>query len=167
MREDITLHMGFVNTPYTRETKLRPIASAKVEEKRKVQRNFSKTMTAPKVANILERKYDIVETFSKIYEDEINSLLHERYSEIASKFISEGKSTTATLKNLMKPSTKKIESMFRQFIDGEEMNGMVPGVPTEIALGGKIRKKGGRRFKSRPSFEKSGIYRASFRAWVE
>jgi hypothetical protein len=57
--------------------------------------------------------------------------------------------------------------MFRQFLDREEMNGLVAGVPTKAALGGarhgrgKITRRG-----QRPSFIDTGIFRASFRCWA-
>jgi hypothetical protein len=169
MPRDLTLHMGFVNTPYTSETIMRPATSAKAEAKRKRKRGFSKTMTAQKVANILEGKYNIVETFSEIHEEEIHNIMHDGFKEIAKNMIEKrGGSSNASLKNLMKPSTDHIQSMFRQFLDSEEMNGMVPGVPTGAALLGIRHGRGSKTKKGqRPSFVDTGIYKASFRAWVK
>jgi hypothetical protein len=168
--QDITLHMGFINTPYTRETIMRPVASSKKEEKRNRKRGFTRTMTAIKVAGILEGKYNIVETFSEIYGEEIQNLLHDQFRETAKQIIIErGGRTTASLKNLMKPATRQIELMFRSFLNNEEMNGMVEGVPTDAAKGGKLRGRGKitRKGLQRASFINTGIYRASFRAWVK
>jgi hypothetical protein len=167
MANNIVLHMGFINTPYTKETMTRPATSAKEEMKRQRRRSFSKTMTAEDVANILENRYNIVETFSAIYEEKINRILLEGFSEVASSAIKDrGGSTIAKLKNLMKPNTKRIENMFKEFLNNEEMNGMVEGVPTGAALEGKRR---GRKSRSggRPSFVDTGIYRASFRCWAD
>jgi hypothetical protein len=167
---NISLHMGFINTPYTAETISRPITSAKAESKRKRRRGFSKTMTAEDVAKILEGKYGIVETFQRIYEDDITRIIHEGFGEIVTNMISEGKaSTTAKLKNLMKPNTNQIERMFRSFLDAEEMNGMAAGVPTQAAMRGVRHGRGSKtlRGQPRPSFIDTGIYRASFRCWTD
>jgi hypothetical protein len=162
--------MGFVNTPYTKETMARPAASAKSEEQRNRKRSFSRTMTAQKVAEILENKYDIVETFSAIYDEEISNIMKDGVSQVANNLLSGGKgTTTASMKNLMKPYTNEVQNLFRQFLDHEEMNGLIEGVPTAAAMGGKLRGRGkvSRGGKQRPSFVNTGIYRASFRAWAD
>jgi hypothetical protein len=160
---NISLHMGFINTPYLQENLATPFRAAEKEEKRKRKRGFSRTMTAEKLSKILESKYGIVETFSGVYEEEIKSLMHEGFREVAENIISTRKAgeTTVQMKKLMNPYTKQIESMFRTFIDNEEMNGMVPGVPTKVSIKGRGRRRPG------PSFIRTGIYKASFRAWVK
>ena len=63
-----------------------------------------------------------------------------------------------------------IETRFRHFLSQKEMDSLgVPGVPTKAALAGVSH-----RFKHpyakrapRPSFIDTGLYEASFRAWVE
>jgi hypothetical protein len=167
MENNIKLHMGFIGTPYTYETKGAPIRSAKIEEARKRKRGFSRTMTADKLAGILERKYEIVQVFNEIYENEITEMIHNGFREVAEHMISNRKTGTTTIgmKRLMKPYTDKIQEMFRTFIDNEEMNGLVEGVPTAVSVTGR----GGWKWRRKPgpSFVASGIYRASFRAWVE
>jgi hypothetical protein len=164
--KDISLHMGFINTPYTAEAMEAPVRASKLEEKRKRRRGFSRTMTADKLSKILERKYGIVETFSEVYEEEIHSLINNGFREIAERMIqNRGGETRAKIKNLMKPYTDQVQSMFKTFIDDEEMNGMVPGVPTDASKG--KRRKRGISTRQRPSFSRTGIYKASFRAWVK
>jgi hypothetical protein len=165
--KDITLHMGFINTPYTAEAMAAPVRASKFEEKRKRRRGFSRTMTADKLAKILEGKYGIVETFSEIYGQEINDIIHNGFREVAEHMISNRKSgtTTISMKRLMKSYTDQVQNMFKTFIDDEEMNGMIPGVPTDASKG-KIRKRG-ISTRQRPSFARTGIYKASFRAWVK
>jgi hypothetical protein len=166
MPNDIKLHMGFINTPYTKETMARPMTSAKAESKRKRRRGFSRTMTADKVGNILENKYNIVDTFSAVYEQEIAQVMKQGFAEVAADMLAKGKGyTRSNMKSLMKPYTDQVEAMFRGFLSREEMNGMVDGVPTKAALGG-IR-RGRRRVQMRPSFINTGIYRASFRCWAD
>jgi hypothetical protein len=166
MSDKLVLHMGFVNTPYNAASKARPATAAKAEEKRARKRSFRTTMTAEKVSGILEGKYGIVETFQAIHEEEIHNLMMEGFADAATSFLAKNKPfTTASLKNLMKPNTQQIVKMFRQFLDMEEMNGVVPGVPTKIS-GGRKRKRG-ISTPPRPSFERTGIYRASFRCWAD
>lgn len=162
---NLSIHMGFINTPYTAENKIAPISAARSEAARIRQRSFSKTMTAKKVANILEAKYGIVDVFNEVYEEEITSLVHENFKQVAEKVLARKGETTRLMKDLMKPSSKKIEQMFKQFLDMEEMNGLVPGVPTK-ASHGKLRKRG-RTIRPYPSFERTGIYKASFRCWID
>lgn len=162
---NLAIHMGFINTPYSTQAKAAPVKFAGLEERRVRARSFPKTMTAQKVANILEAKYGIVETFNEVYNDEITSLVHENFKQVAEKILARKGETTQLMHSLMKPSSKKIERMFKQFLDGEEMNGMIPGVPTK-ASGGKIRKRG-RTIRPYPSFERTGIYKASFRCWID
>lgn len=166
----IVLHMGFINTPYTKEAKARPATAAKMEGRRARKRGFSKTMTAEKVANILEAKYNIIEMFQQINDTEISHLLKEGFAEVAEQMLNKPKaSTSASLKNMMRPYTHEIQNLFRKFLDDEEMAGMVPGVPTKAALSGVRHGRGSktRRGYQRPSFIDTGIYRASFRAWVD
>jgi hypothetical protein len=165
MVDNILLHMGFVPTPYTSATKVRPVISAEREEKRKKSRGFTGNMTADKVANILEGKYSIIETFQVVYEEDIKNIISDKFPEVIVNMIYEGKYSSATTKSIMKDSAKQIERLFKQFLDNEEMNGMMPGVPTKASLG-KQRKRG-KTNKQRASFEKSGIYRASFRCWAD
>ena len=164
--KDITLHMGFINTPYTAEAMEAPVRASKLEERRKRRRGFSRTMTADKLSKILERKYGIVETFSEVYKEEINALIHNGFREVAEHTIqNRGGATRAKMKNLMKPHTDQIQNLFKTFIDDEEMNGMIPGVPTDASKG--KRRKRGISTRQRPSFSRTGIYKASFRAWVK
>jgi hypothetical protein len=160
---DIKLHMGFINTPYTNETSTAPMRSSKLEERRKRKRGFSRTMTAEKLANILENKYNIVTVFNEVHEEDIKKLIENGFKEVAEHMIATRKTgeTTHQMKNLMKPYTTQIERMFRNFLDNEEMNGLVEGVPTAVSVTGRRGRRPG------PSFIRTGIYKASFRAWVE
>lgn len=163
------LHMGFVATPYTKEARSAPVTYAKAEASRKRRRSFSKTMTADRVAKILEGKYGIVETFSTLYEPEIAKIIKDGFKEISANLIGKEKEITSSSVNIaMKPHTKEIELMFRNFLTREELNGMVDGVPTEAALQGHRSWRGKRTHGSpRQSFIRTGIYRASFRCWSD
>jgi len=162
---NFTLHMSFINTPYTEETIARPMTAAKAESARKRKRFFKKTKTAELVAGILEDRYGITNYFAESHKDDIEKVIRDRADKI-SENIAVSKSSHAKLERLMKPAAADIEKMFRTFLDKEEMNGNVPGVPTKAAIMG-IRRGRGRKGSSRPSFIDTGIYRASFRTAID
>jgi hypothetical protein len=173
---NIVLHFGFVNTPYTQETIAAPVRAAKKEFERKKRRGFPKVKTAEKVADILEDTYDIVHQFFYKYDEEIGSIVSNSFANYtvdvlagAADETEEGfrsrrhKIVSDRMVKYMRPSSEKIEKLFKKFLDREEAIG--PGVPTDAALFGIRRgRKTGRR---RPSFIDTGIYRASFRAWAD
>jgi hypothetical protein len=167
MVNKIYFRMGFVNTPYTAQTIARPVTSAKLEENRKRRRGFSKTMTAEKVAKILNSKYNILELFYGMYEKEINDIISSNFGQVASNMLSAGRELNKVSKKNLQPGMQEIVGMFRSFIDNEEMNGR-PGIPAQASLMGIRHRRGHRiRHGSRPSFVDTGIYKASFRAWVD
>jgi hypothetical protein len=166
MARDIVIHMGFLNTPYTLKNMAAPIAAVKAHEAKTRRRSSGPTRTAEDVGAILEGKYGIVGTFMDVYGDEINDIVTETFENFVVDALTEvRKPTSARMVKFMAPKTKAIEKLFRGFLDQEEMNGMVPGVPTKISRGRK--RKRGISTRARPSFERSGIYRASFRCWAD
>jgi hypothetical protein len=162
----ISLKLGFINTPYTAQSTARPMTAARAESRRPRRRSFSKTITAEDVAAILESKYKIIDNFTEMYAAQIQYTILSQFERVAGDVIS-GARRSGNLGNMLKPATKQIEAMFRQFLDKEEMNGRAPGVPTIAALSGVRHGRGSKTKKGpRPSFIDTGIYRASFRAWV-
>jgi hypothetical protein len=58
--------------------------------------------------------------------------------------------------------------MFGQFLDREEVNGLVDGVATKAALGGARHETGAiARRGQRPFFVGAGIYGTSLRCWPD
>jgi hypothetical protein len=167
MARDITLHLGFVSTPYMSDTIAAPMRSARTEEARKKRRSFKKTMTAEKVSGILESSYNIVNQFSEKYGEEIGEIIRDGVELSIIDILPGGDREYKPISNrmiqYMKPKTREIEKLFREFLDNEEAEGS--GIPTKAAMLGvrRGRKRGGRR----PSFVDTGIYRASFRAWAD
>jgi hypothetical protein len=162
---DIVIHMGFLNTPYTAKNMAAPIAAVKAHAA-KFRRGSTKYRTADDVGAILEHKYGIVGTFIDAYEEEIGDIVTETFENFVVDAITEVKKPTSErMAKFMNPKTKRIEKLFRGFLDQEEMNGMVPGVPTKISRG--RHRKRGKSTRQRPSFERSGIYKASFRCWAD
>jgi hypothetical protein len=160
MARAIVLHMGFVNTPYTKKAMAAPVAFAKAQEKKR-HRSFSSTMSATQVAGILEAKYKVVETFTAVHDGDIREILSETFRDAIIKTFSERKKFASDrMVQYMKPKTDQIQKLFRVFLDNEET-----GAAVAAATKGN---RTGRKSKSpRPPFIDTGIYRASFRCWAD
>ena len=160
MARSIVLHMGFVNTPYTKKSKMAPVAFAKAQEGKR-QRSFSRTRSATQVANILEAKYGIVQTFTDVHNEDIREILTDAFKDTIIKTFSERKKFSSDrMVQYMKSRTDQIEKLFRSFLDNEET-----GESVEAANKGN---RTGRKSKTpRAPFIDTGIYRASFRCWAD
>ncbi|WP_313439369.1 hypothetical protein [Atlantibacter hermannii] len=134
----ITLHLGVIDVPYEGEG-----------------------TTTGDVAERLEEKYRIMQTFFDRYGNEIADLMSNDLA--------------ANLENLMAgappsrdplaESMSRVHDLFVAFLDNEEMNGM-PGVPTQRALLGISKRFKNKRGDPRASFVDTGTYQAAMRAWV-
>ena len=134
----ITLHLGVIDIPYEGEGS-----------------------TTGDVAERLEEKYRIMQTFFDRYGNEIADLMSNDLA--------------ANLENLMAgappsrdplaESMSRVHDLFVAFLDNEEMNGM-PGVPTQRALLGISKRFKNKRGDPRASFVDTGTYQAAMRAWV-
>jgi hypothetical protein len=146
--------MGFLNTPYSNKTLSAPMKVAKAGENKRQNRGFNKTMTATDVAAILEHKYNVVETFVAARQSEILDLVSDKLEEVVIESMSEKVRTSGDkLVTRMKGKTRQIDKMFRDFLDMDEMSTYIEN---------KSAHKHGRK-----SLVKTGIYRASFRSWIE
>lgn len=141
----LILHLGVIDVPYQSEEK-----------------KGSSSETTGDVAERLEAHYSVMETFTDRHGGFIADAL--------------ANSMAGALENIMAgapPSNNPfgsaesaIEERFRAFIDGKEMNG-VPGVPTKASLLGIRSRFKNRRDPGRPSFQDTGLYETSFKAWME
>lgn len=134
----ITLHFGVIDIPY----------------------DEGKATTGD-VAEILEAKYKIMQTFFDLHQDKIADFLAKDMAAQIENMLAGAPIPHEPLGEAM----GEIKALFAKFLDDEEMNG-AEGVPTDAALKGISRRfkklKSGRR----PSFIDTGSYQASFRAWV-
>lgn len=123
------------------------------------------TETTGDVADWLEKRYGLMDCFVDLHEKEIVEALET--------------SVATAIENLMRgapPSIDpfgeaifKIETLFKfQYIDGgEPERAGVPGVPTKAAqMGVNYSLKSGKG-NPRVSFVNTGLYRDSFKAWIE
>ena len=140
----ITLHLGVMEIGYS---------------------DASGATTTGDVATILEDKYHVMRTFVELREEKIGDALAESMS-----------NAIANLANGLPPSKnpaqgaeQKIETMFRDFLDADEMSGIFPKTQQIAAAqkGISHRKKHPyRKSNPRPAFIDTGLYQSSFRAWI-
>lgn len=153
-----TLHLGVVDVAYTED---------------------GKTATTGEVAEYLENDYHIMRTFLEIYEDQIGDFLADAMiGEVES--IAQGKppisfgsidvTTQLGNRDISGASVNgKIEEAFRDFLDNREWK-QTSGQQIDAASQGvNHRKKKPYSSKSpaRAEFVDTGLYQASFRAWLD
>ena len=139
----------------------------------------SGTDTTGEVAEVLEAKYYVMETFFELRRDEIADWLAESVAdEIENVMNGNRPNFTPTM-----AAEQKIEAEFRAFLDAGEMSKLVGSLSEgESAAfdwsktfdsagkrGVNHRKKAGvnKNNAARPAFIDTGLYQTSFRAWVE
>ncbi len=137
--------------------------------------------TTGEVARILEDRYQVMETFYETRQDKISGWLAKDATN-ALRLMLAGKDMGKP-RDAFYGATQKIESEFRAFLTRNEMGRLsfLSGAEAEYfrargrAFGGAAaagvshRKKHpyAAQNKSRPVFVDTGLYRSSFRAWVE
>ena len=149
-----TLHLGVVDVPYGHQDPARPGRKP----------GNTPNETTGDVAQILEDKYGIMQTFWDLHGQEVADamtagLLGELESELMG--APAGRDPVAGAMDLAK-------QIFSRFLESKEMDGVVGGVPTQASLNGTSHRfKNKKGAPGRPSFVDTGLFESSFRAWVE
>jgi hypothetical protein len=140
--------------------------------------NGDGTTTTGDVAGYLEDEYHVMRTFLEIYEDQIGEFLADAMvGEIES--LAQGKPVTIFGKDVNThlgdrvisgaSVNGKIEEAFRDYLDAREWQG-VSGQTVDAADAGinhRKKKPYASNNKARAAFVDTGLYQASFRAWLE
>jgi hypothetical protein len=131
------------------------------------QQVYGEGKTTVEVANELESKYHIVETFWEMEEDNFVELLEDSFAEDIEEVMQMGQVPKAG--GISDKETDKIETKFRQSLTSQRFDGVISGVPTLAAQRGvsHLMQHPYARRGPRPSFIDTGMYMRSFRAWVE
>lgn len=165
------LHLGVVDLPY--------VINVVEKQRRQVVRKrpdgtleaFSRPPaggeTTGDVATWLEDKYHVMEVF---YED-VGPALVAKSIEVSARnalesFMLGGPSDMS----LTAAAESEIEQAFRIFLDQQEMDNVVGGVPTKAALAGvnhRLKHPYAKANKERPSFIDTGTYQKAFKVWVD
>lgn len=130
-------------------------------------------VTTGDVAEWLEKRYHIMESFYTIHEDEI---AQEIVDGLAGTIESLSLGAPPTI-DPFGEATSAIKDMFSKFLESREMDGVgYSKIPT-VASGGTSKRKGGinHRLKHpykmsnpvRPSFIDTSLFESSFTAWVD
>lgn len=160
----ITLHLGVIDQPYTSWDGGRKAANPKRRGKANAStKKVRPSVTTAMVARWLEDRYHVMEIFYEV-DGGVQAALRESLE----------KAMESTLMGLpvganpFLRGTTEIQKRFKQFISNRTMETLgYPGVPTRAALMGTDTRLKKRRGNRRPSFRDSGMYMASFMAWVD
>lgn len=158
----LTLHLGVVDIPYAYDQQQVGKNGKPLKRAKKV----TLSTTTGDVAEILEAKYHLIEVFYEEHEDDIAKAFEE--------------SLAATFENVLlgvpppndpfAAANNKIEAMFKTFLSSQEVERIgIPGTPTKAALAGVSHRFAHPYAKRapRPSFIDTGLYEASFSAWMD
>ena len=154
------LHLGFESLPYTMKSSR---TRAVVGKGARIAKGYGEGKTSADVAKELEEKYNLVETFWGPVEDQVVELIEEAYIADIEAVLMEQKPPKK--KAFGDKLTKKIEEAFRRYLDREEH-----GIKTTAAARGVshlLPQPYSRKNPPRESFIDTGLYRASFRVWLE
>jgi hypothetical protein len=162
--------LGFESHAYTdryeRQSPLTPsVKRRRPQTLSRTQQEYGRGKTTNQVAQELENKYDVVETFFNMEADKlIVPIIETAYADALELRLS-GLPTGAILKH---EDAARIETRFRRNLSGRKYDGVIRGVPTLTSLRGvsHLRKKPESGV-PRPSFIDTGMYQRSFTVWME
>lgn len=160
------LHLGVIEVPYVEAPEVKKIPRAKKGKANKPLKASPELnmVTTVDVAQWLEKKYDVMQTFADQQEP---AIAHVIEASLAGTLESIMMGAPANI-NAFGTAENEIGQMFRTFLDEEEVAAAgVPGTPTAAALAGVNHRLKSKRGAPRPSFIDTGLYQASFRAWVD
>jgi hypothetical protein len=120
-------------------------------------------ITTGEVAQSLEERYRIMETFYSDHKEEITDSMAAEYAGILNDLFHGAR---VNPDRAIAGIGDDIKPLFHAFLDNKEMDGK-SGVPTLASiLGIQHRRKKVKYNPGRPSFEDSLMYRNSFKAWI-
>lgn len=165
----ITLNLGVIDMPYSNYEPPQKISQAKKGRKNKPlkPKSDAATKTTGEVAEILEDKYGILDTFAFARLPDIAKSLEESIAGELETLMMGGQPKT----NPFQGAESSITTMMKRFISAQEIEHMgVEGVPTQAALDGvnhRLKHPYAKNNERRPSFMDTTLYWQSLRAWFE
>lgn len=159
MTDELTLHLGVIDVPYAE-------APGPARAARRGRAARYRNVTTGDVAGWLEDRYGVVEAF---WEKHGDAAVGELADALEGAIESFAMGAPASLQPFGS-GLSKIEDRFKQFLSTKEIESMgIPGVPTQAALRGVSHrfKRAYVRRPARPSFIDTGLYQASFKAWMD
>jgi hypothetical protein len=167
-----TLHLGVIDIPYSVNI---PEAARRVVHRTHKNGTVETFTAAPSggettgdVAEILEAKYHVMEVFAEDLGLDLIAKALENSAAGAIENMLMGAPTAGL--SLTAEAESEIEGAFKFFIEQREMDGQMPGVATAAAKKGvnhRLKHPYAKANKERPSFDDTGTYMTSFKAWVD
>jgi len=151
------LHLGVYDVPY-----------AQAPKRHQPKSGSAGTQTTGDVAGWLEGRYHVMEIFAQEKGDDIAAALESSLAgALESAFMG-----AANMNNFdpTGAAMSEIEDRFKTFLSSQEIEKLgYPGVPTQAAKDGVNHrlKHPYRKRAARPSFIDTGLYQASFKAWID
>ena len=163
----LTLHFGVLDIPYVEQTP--PAKKAPLRRRPRPHKAHAKrygSITTGDVAEILEAKYGVMQAFYDAHESDVLKDIENGLQGAIESFMMGAPPRLDPFGS----GISQIEDRFKQFLStGEAERVGIPGTPTEAAQRGVSH-----RFKHpyarrapRPSFIDTGLYQASFKAWID
>jgi len=163
----ITLHLGVIDIPYSAYPSQKVAKAKKGKANKPVKASSGATKTTGDVAEILEEKYGILDSFAFARLPDIAKALEESIS-IELENMMTGAHVSG---NPFKSAESTIATMMKQFVSSQAIEHMgIEGVPTQAALNGVSHRlkhpyaKGNSR---RPSFMDTHLMVNSYTAWFD
>lgn len=144
-----TLHLGVIDVPYAFTADM--LSTGDVAEYLETHKDGS-------------LKYGVMTHFYELNADKVVDHLADSVAGTIENILAGAPTTGDPFAEAM----GHVEEDFRRYIDEEGITASsAPGVPTQAALDGVSHRFKGKKGPRRPSFRDTGLYQASFRAWVE
>lgn len=165
----LVLHLGVIDQPYQEYRAPQKVGQAKKGKANKPHKPKSDaaTKTTGDVAEILEDKYGVMDTFAFMRLPDIAKALENSIAGELETILMGGRPSG----NPFHGAESAIETMFKQFIVSQDVeHAGIPGVPTQAALDGvnhRLKHPYAKKNPRRPSFIDTGMYLASFKAWFK
>lgn len=166
----ITLHLGVVDFPYTQSPNAEePVRQGKRRGGSRWRRRDligGEVATTGDVAEILEKKYNIMSIFVEEHMDDV--ILPAVQNALAGALETVLMGGPAVEGFALGSAASGIETAFKNFISNKEMESLgYPGVPTQAAQRGVNHRMlhPYKRRAARASFRDTGLYQSSFKVW--
>jgi 4-diphosphocytidyl-2C-methyl-D-erythritol kinase len=165
----ITLYLGVVDMPYANHQAPAKIAKAKKGKQNKPIKPKSEaaTKTTGEVAEILEEKYGVLDSFVFAHMPDIAKVLEESIAGELETLMMGGRVSG----NPLQSAESSITTMMKKFISAQEIEHTgIEGVPTQAALNGvnhRLKHPYAKKNPRRPSFMDTTLYWQSLRAWFK
>jgi hypothetical protein len=165
----LTLHLGMIDVPYANEAKPEKVPQARKGKANKPLKPkiTSGTQTTGDIAEILEAKYGVMDTFAFARLPDIAKELESSIAGALETLMMGGSPDP----NPFRAAESAVTAMFKQFLATGAIEHMgIQGVPTQAALKGVNHRLNHPYAKSNPrreSFVDTGGYSNHFIAWID